>query len=215
MYKDQSVISKLGFFRYFVVFFVLLIFSSMGNVSSVINKQSSQIHLVSQLESTEFLTYENSALGIKMQYPSDWRKTFDSNLGTDNLSGGTEKLSVHFISPQQSVDMKKADVLLTIQAFSPFEIQSQLRDIVEKENLADEILHDCDVMKPMAITIADIPAFKTLSTCTIMDKHIEFTDIRAINNNKLYSFIFGTGVAEYPTYLPIVQKMINSIEFIK
>ena len=37
-------------------------------------------------------------------------------------------------------------------------------------------------------------------------------DIKVINNNKLYSIIFGSGVAEYPGYFPTVYKMINSFE---
>ena len=213
MYRDESLNRKPEFFRFFVIFFfLLLVLSSTANILSFINKQASAQTLISPPSSAEFLTYENSALGIKMQYPSDWRKVFDSNLGTDNLSRGTEQIRVHFISPQPSINTRKADVLLTIQNLPTSETQPRLRDIVEKENLADEIIYDCDVMKPVPITIGGIPAYKTISTCTIIGKHIVFTDIRAINNYKLYSIIFGTGVAEYGTYLPTVQKMINSFE---
>jgi hypothetical protein len=62
----------MGSFRFFVIFFfLLLILSSLAIISSFINRQASAQAGLAPPNS--FLTYENSALGIKMQYPSNWR----------------------------------------------------------------------------------------------------------------------------------------------
>jgi PsbP-like protein len=190
-----------------IYFSIILVLSSATSFPSFIDRKTlAETSPVLSQTISRFQVYENSTLGIKMQYPFGWKKIFDN-------TSGTLELGVQFISPRINPQMKKADVVLKVEDLSKSPFQLQLKDLVKLEIMdGRKTYSNYSLIESTPITIAGIPAYKTVSTSTILGKHIQFMDIRLISNNKLYSITFGTGLTEYPLYLPIVQKMINSFE---
>ena len=55
-----------------------------------------------------------------------------------------------------------------------------------------------------------IPAYKLVAS--LSQEGIDFMQILAIKEDKVYSVLYSSEKTRYSTYLPIIEKMINSLE---
>jgi hypothetical protein len=60
------------------------------------------------------------------------------------------------------------------------------------------------------LTSSAIPAYKLVASRT--QEGLNFMQIIAIKEAKVYSIIYSSEMSRYSTYLPIIEEMINSFE---
>ncbi|MBV9178479.1 MAG: hypothetical protein JO297_15745 [Nitrososphaeraceae archaeon] len=149
-----------------------------------------------------FLTYASPLLGIEMQYPSSWKKLEHTN-------------SVKFLSPLEGPSDRFREGL-GITAFPVNNNDNRLsidRIAVETINIYREQLQDFQLIKSKAATFDNNPSHVLVYTYTNHDLiKIKAMDIGILNGNKIYVVTFYAELSKYPTYLPTIQKMIDSLE---
>jgi serine/threonine-protein kinase len=157
---------------------------------------------------TNFLTYENSTYGIKIQYPPDWIYKEGENASTsnNNTSSSTPIQSiVNFIpTPSTSINIGVQD----------FKLRGMTADLLANLLIAnkDQILPGADIIQSNSTTLAGNPAHKFIFVKGEAKAMMVFT----IKGDKAYYVFYGTrSPVQYSTYLPRVQKMIDSFEITK
>jgi len=60
------------------------------------------------------------------------------------------------------------------------------------------------------LTNTAIPAYKLVASLT--EEGTDFMQIFAIKDDKVYSILYSSEKTRYSTYLPTIEKMINSFE---
>lgn len=175
--------------------------------SLIPDKSSSQIlpsviakSLPSDLNESQinFKTYENSTLGIKVQYPSDWiRMQNDTVYGT----------SINFFS------IASGKISSTLGSFG-IDIthtngQQSLKDYIYSYSYALKKYHPNVKVDSLNFTnFANYPAYKMIFTD---DKGFKLDQIWVEKNNTLYHIIYP--IAHFIS-VPIMQKIINSFQII-
>ena len=149
----------------------------------------------------EFLTYENPAEGIKIQYPSSWTKD-ESGLNV-----------VVFISPQESVsDMFQENTGIGIEDLSA---QPMTLDQFTKLTVADitEMVSSENILESTATTLDGNPAHKLVYNRKSGADTYKFMQIWTIKNNRVYiiSYVAETDNT-YSNFLVTLTKMIDSFE---
>ena len=152
-----------------------------------------------------FLTYENSTLGLKMKYPSDW------SLKHGNMVNPLLNV-IAVLSPSSDDDssfiigMNKVDGLgMTINAFANNTINNYEKNIKGFQS----VLYNPDS------ALSGNPAYQ-LDGTYIDDSSIKrhLTETGILYNNKIYIFQFNTTDSKSPNYSPTVGEIVQSVEFI-
>ena len=227
MYKKrkQSRLS-IGISLYFVVSLITLIVSfsivmallyvplqataQQTKISTTISSSSSssQANITNTIDT--FLTYQNSTEGIKIHYPANWEKVKNASI---------PQFAVLFLSPQEnSSDIFRERVV--VQAINLPSRNTTLDELVNElvGNLKTRLVNfELQDSKPFTIASNNtaqmliytysnfLPDFRTLKS----------TDVAMINGNKAYIITYNAEASKYSSYLPTVQKMIESFEIIK
>jgi hypothetical protein len=178
---------------------------------------SSNNTLVGSDKETKFFVYENPLYGIKISYPFGWDKL---EFGQNNENG----LVVGFVLPREgkpSSEINVSDfilenIMLGVKSIPFTPSTSSSKDTILNEFVNKQIssykqgLTDFQIIKSSITAIENNPAYLIQYT----DKHGRATfdtlQIWTINGNKIYTILFNADPADYPAYLPIIQKMIDS-----
>ncbi len=152
-------------------------------------------------ETANFLTYENSNLGIKIQYPSNWTKI-------ENITNGfvqffspkkgfmdpyTESLSIFLSNSQNmSLDQYVGYNIDSIKRVPEFKIIESSSTILAG-NQAQKIVYTGKLTPPSQLDV------------TVML-------IVAVKDNIGYIVNYSSDPEGYIDHLPIIQKMIDSLE---
>jgi eukaryotic-like serine/threonine-protein kinase len=154
---------------------------------------------------SNILRYENSTLGIKMQYPSSWTKQTAGHGVTFVLLSNGEK------NPEQFVAKLNAT---SITGFPPNVPLKALADRVVDGY--KHFLRNFKIESYANTTLAGNNSIKILYSYTDSKNNgFKATDIAAIKNDRLYVIQYYVEGSKYRTYLPILQKIIDSFEMIK
>jgi len=154
----------------------------------------------------KFLTYENSTLGIKIQYPSNWTKqtakggiafvvlpTWDNNNPEQFLA----KLNVTGIMGFPPNVPLKAMADRVIDGYKHFLRNFQI------ESYANSTLGSNNAIK-IVYRYADPKNNSSFMA----------TDIATIKSDRLYVIQYYAQSPKYQNYLPTLQKMVNSFQII-
>src|SRR5437867_1523087 len=152
-----------------------------------------------------FSTYENSTLGLKVKYPSDW------NLKQGNMVNPfLDIIAVLFPSGDDdssfTIGMNKVEGLgMPINAFANNTINNYEKNI----NGFQSVLYNPDS------ALSGNPAYQ-LDGTYIDDSSIKrhLTETGILYNNKIYIFQFNTTDSKSPNYSPTVGEIVQSVEFI-
>lgn len=155
---------------------------------------------------TNLLNYQNPTYGIKMQYPTDWTA---STSGIPLYNG-----IIGFYSPLQSLsDASPAGLTLSIttysQAISLDEYTKAILGALEKQGIkVDESSQNTLAGKPGYKVTFSPPSPSTQTTPV----SLKVMQIWTIIDNKVYEFSFNADSTKFTTYLPTVQKMLDSFQ---
>ena len=149
------------------------------------------------------LVYESPVYGIRTQYPDGWEIIIQN---TSNSS-----LILSFNSPPENdTDRFRENVRLAIGAVPNNTALSNFTSATLASYL--ESYPDLKLIELSStnLTSSAIPAYKIVASRT--QEGLDFMQIFAIKENKVYSISYLSENSRYSTYLPVVEKMINSFE---
>ena len=156
---------------------------------------------------SNFLTYDNPALGIRLLYPADWEKR---DLKDIARSFGQE-IGVAFNSPlENEFDMFSENLFV---GGSVGENISLAEFTTSTINSLEESA-DIDIANSSSTTLAGIPAYtvKYFFSKPVIPVDLLVMQIWTVKNDKLYSIVFTAQSDKFDDYEPIIQRMINSLE---
>jgi hypothetical protein len=177
--------------------------ATITNASSDINRVLQNESSVPSLVSDSHLVYEGPVYGIRTQYPDGWeiiiQNTSDSSL------------SLRFNSPlENDTDNFRENVRLVIDTISNNTALSNFTGATLTSYL--ELYPDLELIELSSTNLTSnaIPAYKLVASRT--QEGLDFMQIFAIKEDKIYSISYSSEKARYSTYLPTVEQMINSLE---
>jgi len=144
-----------------------------------------------------------SPVGIRTQYPDGWE------IIIQNTSNSL--LSLRFNSPlENDTDTFRENVRLLIGTVSNNTGLSNFTSATLTSYL--ELYPDLELIRLSStnLTSSAIPAYELVGTRT--QEGLNFMQIFAISENKVYSISYTSERSRYSTYLPVVEEMINSFE---
>jgi eukaryotic-like serine/threonine-protein kinase len=154
-----------------------------------------------------FSTYKNTTHGIEIQYPSDW---MIMEQGKSPFVMSPDVITL--LSPNSNISK-------TIPATFRVSVQNinvTLDDYTNK-TVGELVKYTpgAKIIESNKTTLAGIPAHKVLGMFKQEGKDINVIDEWAINNEQLYRITFYSEQGTYSSYLPTVQKMIDSFVILK
>jgi eukaryotic-like serine/threonine-protein kinase len=159
----------------------------------------------------DFLTYENTTYEIRIQYPAVWQKGESNQTSQDDVINTI----VAFRAPKDRIsDTIAENIIIGVENLPPEENISlaaystlQIADLTQFST-------DFDLEQSTPIVLADSPAQKIVFSETVQQIPIKTMQVWTIKDNEAYIITFAGEAAKYSDYLPTIQKMIDSFEFI-
>jgi eukaryotic-like serine/threonine-protein kinase len=161
---------------------------------------------------SNFRTFENIAFGFRMFYPSDWTVTEVKSTLSPNAS---TSVVAFFKAPIKSPsDVYQENVIINMKGPSPDDLT--LRDYTENSLNTFRNMPNIRLLQSFPNTLAGLPAHMV-----VYSENVDGVDIQKmqlwtiVDNDTAYVVTFGAEQAQFSTYLPAVEQMINSIQIIK
>jgi len=167
-----------------------------------------------------FRTYENPAYGIQIQYPSTWI-VYVGDVFSDNDDKNDASIDiVSFLGPVKS-DTEAYAPSLYISIDNPPQPPSDLN--LSLNECLTIITNDYEAgLKEFKVIESDTnssilagkAAYKLVFTDEEDEIYYKTIDIGTVIEDKVYSIRYPAEKEQYSNYLPVVQKMINSLNII-
>lgn len=164
-----------------------------------------------------FRTYENPAYGIQIQYPSTWI-VYVGDVFSDNDDKNDASIDiVSFLGPVKS-DTEAYAPSLYISIDNPPQPPSDLN--LSLNECLTIITNDYEAgLKEFKVIESDTnssilagkAAYKLVFTDEEDEIYYKTIDIGTVIEDKVYSIRYPAEKEQYSNYLPVVQKMINSL----
>lgn len=185
----------------YIIFIISLLFISINNSVNIINDASGFFH--SGKSSDDFKLYENTQLKLSIQYPSTWQKE--------------ERLNdfVTFLSPIVDSSDYKSPAGLGVSSLTVSNVSLNTIVNIHLKNMTNN-LKDFQLIESSDTALADNRLAKKI-IFTAMDNEEKKQALQLItkNNDKVYLITYKAYIDQYEQYLPIIQKMLNSLVFFK
>jgi hypothetical protein len=138
----------------------------------------------------KFTLFEDPADGISIQYPFDWQKIqyFQSPL---QMSVAGYRVVVNFLAPLVNSSDQWREYLM---------IQVGNKDLVK------------NLVPQAKITLAGNPAYKMVYSNDEETFHLKTLEAWTTIGGNTYLLIYKAEAAKYPSYLPIIQRMLDSFK---
>jgi hypothetical protein len=149
------------------------------------------------------LVYESPAYGIRTQYPDGWEIIIQST--------SPSSISLRFNSPPENdTDVFRENVVFEINTISNNTALSNFTSAALASYL--EAYSDFELidLSSTNLTGTAIPAYKLAASRT--QDGLDFMQIFAIKEDKVYTILYSAERTRYSTFLPIIEEMINSLE---
>ena len=165
---------------------------------------------------TNFSTYENPVYGIKILYPAGWNKLEFGQITADGLVVGfTLPREGKPLSEINVSDFILENILIAVTRIIPspssFSKSTILKGFVNEQiSSFKQGLSDFQIIKTNTTAIDNNPTYQIQYISRVGHATFETLQVWTINGNKIYTILFNADPADYPTYLPIIQKMTNS-----
>ncbi len=180
---------------------VLALDTSTASSSS---SSSSNDTSTASANSSSFLTYQNHDFGIRMQYPSNWTKQED-NLLLHTIAA----FSLIHQNPFDFANVTLAEVDLRVYNAPQNETSAKLN--IGQINTQGQTI--VGYYKNSTTTLGGYPALKIISYFfgVVTQKEMQIWTFIP-NKHVLVEIIYIAQPSKYSLYLPIVQRMIDSVE---
>ena len=149
------------------------------------------------------LIFESPVYGIRTQYPDGWE------IIIQNTSNSL--LSLRFNSPPENdTDIFRENVRLEINTVSNNTALSNFTSAAVTSYLERYPDLKFSEVSSTNLTNGTIPAYKLVASRT--QDGLDFMQIFAIKDDKVYTITYSSATTRYSTYLPIIERVIDSFE---
>jgi eukaryotic-like serine/threonine-protein kinase len=178
------------------------VISGIGYKPQHVMAQKQQITVIKREPNETWLTYRNSTLGVKIQYPSDWIKVEGRN--NNNL--------VKFFPPE----IRSGSIHAFIQV-RVVNIPTSMQDKISLEQYTQKELNQLRKSFNITDSHASTIAANHNPAHTILYGAEDFKGMKTwtIKDSRIYLITYAAKTEKYPIYLPTIQGMINSFNIIK
>ena len=152
---------------------------------------------VSANAEVDFLTYENSDMGIRIDYPSDWTVD-DTGLGNVDFNSPQDSPNNDFLE-QMSVEIEYLN--------EPIGLDEYVGVLIEGLEFAG-----FSEIDSWSTALADNPAKTLTFLMEIEGQEILVIQIITIKDDAAYLLVLTTSLQSKSTYMPIFEKMVDSFE---
>lgn len=153
----------------------------------------------SQITVDQFVTYDNSTRGIKIDYPKDWTVIDQFGLG--------------FFSPKENDSDTFREGLLVSKG--PHGNQSIDKLAAGVLAIYNSSLPNFKLIESKGLTIHGNPAQNLIYTFNPGNGTIKVLESGATENNSIYIFQYRAQENKFDSYLPTIQRMIDSFKATK
>jgi hypothetical protein len=172
-----------------IAFFSALFSASVSTCAGAINYTTSS--------ENEFINYENSTEGIKIDYPEGWTPIRQYGLA--------------FLSPKENDSDTFREGLVVARGSIVNESIDKLADRVLR--FYNSSLVDFQLTESKGITIHGNPAQSLIYTFSIPGNGtIKALDLGTKENNRVHVFRYTAQESKFDSYLPTIQRMIDSFK---
>lgn len=152
---------------------------------------------------SNFVTYDNSNLGIKIQYPSDWQVEPDPELNT-----------TAFLVPGSPIKYAEKLDITILDAKPGKSLTDIANDLIQFNKQNDG---SYQVIESSPIIVNGNSAYKIVHS---FNEPTKFGEVKAmlieiIKGNKQYELLYTAEPEKYDMLLPTIQKMIDSFQITK
>jgi hypothetical protein len=173
------------------------------DIQSIDNGAATTDSSVQSLMSGNLLAYESPDYGIRTQYPEGWEILIQR---TSNSS-----ISLRFDSPPENdTDNFRENVLFVIDTISNNTTLSNFTSAAVTSYLERYPDLEFSEVSSTNLTNNTIPAYKLVATRA--QDGLDFMQIFAIQDDKVYTITYSSERTRYSTYLPIIERVIDSFE---
>jgi hypothetical protein len=169
----------------------------------------------------KFFSYQNSTYRIKIQYPSNWEENEINSFAKNPFNNNRFNNIVNFFAPTtaNASDNLGANMRVIVDN-SPIEDGASRKNINLDSYLA-KIVHEYKIDIPSTsilysntnFSLGDSKAYTLVYTYTSNGTTIKVREIGTIiGDDKVLKIQYFARKTQYETYLPIVQKMIDSFK---
>jgi hypothetical protein len=177
--------------------------------STTISKQQA---LAQTNDNSTFNLYENPTFGIRIQYPSDWEKVEPGQISHES---SFNKI-VGFVSPKESVSDTSPPPALSIGMHNLSSSSSYQNTTLDQytDVHINAIRREQASLLESTRTILKDSNNNNLAHSAVYINNLgqEVMQVWTIKENKAYHITYAADVARYPDYLPVAQKIIDSLE---
>jgi PsbP-like protein len=200
----MRIVSSLAIF--FIPIMLSIVLFLPSNILSAVKTNTS----IGRYQNTSnFVSYQDATLGIKFQYPEDWKKIVHYSANNSRIE---------FISPLQSqfeifppsfvVSVSNTTSNLTLDRIS--------KVIIDK---GSQSVRDFNLLQSNITEVGSIPAQKLIYTFISSDPSLQLQfqtmDILIKKSNQLYTISYTESRAQYTNYLSTIDHIIRSFEITK
>jgi hypothetical protein len=204
--NSNSTKSNMNFLYLVAVLFALAFYSIW--FFCVATDICSQYAAALSVTSRNFLTYDSPIYGFKIQYPSDWQK-----IEFSEVEEGNRKIIVNFVSPLGSPSDTFREYFIIERGLLKVPTRS-LDSSVDTYITSLKFLPNFKLIESNMLSLANNPAEKLVYSYNNPLVGVTQTmDTLIIKHDKLFLLSFNSDAATYNNYLPIIQKMLDSLSF--
>jgi hypothetical protein len=174
-----------------------------NNATTIIVPHTSQTNHITITTNNNFRTYQNPDYAIKMQYPSDWPPSKSGLRDYTNV--------IAFYSPLENIsDVFPEHLTLSITSYSQH-ITLQKFNTVLNNTLKEP---GVKIIESSPTTLAGNPAHRIVFLPPTDNVPFKFETmlVWTVKSDKVYIMSYNAEANRYSTYLPTIQKMIDSFE---
>jgi eukaryotic-like serine/threonine-protein kinase len=184
---------------------IMISLSLIANSSTIISQASALFDIASPTSNTDinkFLTYKDSTLGIKIDYPAGW---------THELHAGS--IVTFLASLESDSNTYPAGLGIKIQHLKSKNISLNNITRIQIKNLTQN--HpDFKLIESTESKIGGNSAHKIVFTATDNKKNErQAMQIWTLRGDKAYLITYKAEPGKFAKYLPTIQKMVDSFQF--
>jgi eukaryotic-like serine/threonine-protein kinase len=202
--NSNSTKSNMSFLYLLAVLFILAFYSIW--FFCVVTDIRSQYAAALSVTSSNFLTYDSPIYGFKIQYPSDWEK-----IEFSDVQEGNRKIIVNFISPLGNPSDTFREYFIIERGL----VKVSTRSLDSSTNTyitSLKSLPNFKLIESQALSLANNPAEKLVYSFSNPQVGVtKVMDTLIIKHDKLFLLSFNSDAATFNNYLPVIQKMLDSL----
>lgn len=168
-------------------------------ISSPTLSRSQDIKQQTKQQTSNLISYNNSAQKLRIQYPRTWTKKEQS-------AGAL----VVFLSPKENSSDKFQESLGLVVRNLPVQILSldQMTELT-LQHLKRSIT-DFNLVSSNSINLANGPARQIVYTGKREGVNVKCMLVSTLKDNRMYVIVYTAETGKYPNFLSTVQQMLNS-----